>query len=252
MHQVDFESALDVRLVDLDLAVEAPRAQQRRVQDVCAVGAGEHHDARERVETVHLDQQLVQSVLALVVAAREPAAAPCTSHRVDLVHKHDAWCMCTGLAEEISDARGPDADKHLNEVGPADREEGHVRLPSHGLGHQGLASAGRPAQQRALRDLRPQVAELVGVAQELHKLFDLHLGLGESCHVLERHLVLVVSLDDRRLRLPNLEDVAWPAAGPRPAHATGHLPHDEDPEADDEQRGSELEQLLGPGRLVGV
>src|SRR5690606_40108843 len=40
--------------VDGDLAVEAARAQQRRVQDVGAVGRGDEDDAAAGVEAVHL------------------------------------------------------------------------------------------------------------------------------------------------------------------------------------------------------
>ncbi len=42
-------------------------AQQRRVQQVGAVGGGHEHDALLRREAVHLAQQLVQSLLALLV-----------------------------------------------------------------------------------------------------------------------------------------------------------------------------------------
>ena len=61
------------------------RAQQGLVEDVRAVGAGQHDDALGRRKAVHLDQQLVQRVLALVVAAGEPAAPARAPDRVDLV-----------------------------------------------------------------------------------------------------------------------------------------------------------------------
>jgi hypothetical protein len=60
-------------------------AQQRLVQDVGAVGAGEHDNALGGREAVHLHQQLVQRVLALVVAAREAAAPARAPNRVNLV-----------------------------------------------------------------------------------------------------------------------------------------------------------------------
>lgn len=45
------------------------------VQDVRAVGAREHDDAVGGPEAVHLHKELVERVLALVVAAGEAAAA---------------------------------------------------------------------------------------------------------------------------------------------------------------------------------
>ena len=54
-----------------DLAVEAARAQQRRVEHVGPVGRGDDDDAFVGLEAVHLDQQLVQRLLALVVRVAE-------------------------------------------------------------------------------------------------------------------------------------------------------------------------------------
>ena len=51
--------------VDADVAVEAARPQQRRVEHVEAVGRGEHDDALVAAEAVDLDQELVEGGLAL-------------------------------------------------------------------------------------------------------------------------------------------------------------------------------------------
>ena len=50
-----------------DAAIEAPRAQQRRVEDVGPVGRGEHDDGLSRFEAVELGEDLVERLLALVV-----------------------------------------------------------------------------------------------------------------------------------------------------------------------------------------
>ena len=57
---------------DHDAAVEAARSQQRRVEHVGAVGGRQDDDAFAGVEAVHLGQDLVQRLLALVVAAEPP------------------------------------------------------------------------------------------------------------------------------------------------------------------------------------
>jgi hypothetical protein len=50
-------------------AVEPARPQQRRIEHLGTVRRGDHDHARRRVEPVHLCQDLVQRLLALVVAA---------------------------------------------------------------------------------------------------------------------------------------------------------------------------------------
>ena len=72
------------------------------------------------LEPVHLDQQLVQRLLALVVAAAEARAALATD-RVDLVDEDDAGAVLLGLLEQVTHPGGADADEHLDEVGTGDR-----------------------------------------------------------------------------------------------------------------------------------
>ncbi len=69
VHLEDGLAPLDVGLVHDHLAVEAPRPQQGRVEHLGAVGGGHDDHALGRVEAVHLREELVQRLLALVVAA---------------------------------------------------------------------------------------------------------------------------------------------------------------------------------------
>src|SRR5258705_190157 len=78
---------------------------------------------------------------------------------VDLVDEDDARGILLPLLEEVADARGADADEHLDEVGSRDREEGNVGLAGDRPGQERLAGARRPHQQHALRDLSAQLLE---------------------------------------------------------------------------------------------
>ena len=89
-----------VRPVHDDLAVEAPGAQQRRVEHVGAVRGRDEDHAVVRVEAVHLDEQLVERLLALVVPAAEARAAM-TADGVDLVDEHDAIVREEIVRDEI-------------------------------------------------------------------------------------------------------------------------------------------------------
>ncbi|MCY1222339.1 hypothetical protein D9M72_344290 [compost metagenome] len=84
----DLVAAYQVRGFNGDLAVEAAGAQQGRVQHVGAVGGGDQDDVGLDVEAVHFNQQLVEGLLALVVAAADARAAV-TADGVDLVHEDD-------------------------------------------------------------------------------------------------------------------------------------------------------------------
>ena len=100
----DLLATLDVGPIEDDLAVEPARSQQRRVEDVRSVRGGHDDHVRVRVEAVHLDEDLVQGLLALVVRAAEAGAALATD-RVDLVDEDDARRVALGLLEQVAHAR---------------------------------------------------------------------------------------------------------------------------------------------------
>ncbi len=63
----DPRAAGAVRGRDRDTAVERPRAQQCRVEDLPPVGRRQHHHGLDRLETVNLGEDLVERLLTLVV-----------------------------------------------------------------------------------------------------------------------------------------------------------------------------------------
>ena len=77
----DLLAALHVGRADRHLAIEPARTQQRRIENVGTVRRRDDDDALVGGEAVHLDQQLVQRLLALFVAERVAAAAPSRPRR---------------------------------------------------------------------------------------------------------------------------------------------------------------------------
>ena len=108
-------AALAVRAINHDLAVKAAWAKQRRVKNVGPVGGRDQDDVVLHFEAVHLDQQLVERLLALVVTAAH-AGTTVTADRVDFVHEDDARAVLLGLFEQVTDPACADADEHLDKV----------------------------------------------------------------------------------------------------------------------------------------
>ena len=164
-----------------------PGPQQRRVEDVRPVRGGDQDDVVLHLEAVHLDQQLVQRLLALVVTAAEAGAAV-AADGVDLVHEDDAGRVLLGLLEQVADARGADADEHLDEVRAGDREERHAGLAGDRAREQRLAGAGRAVEQHALRDPGAERLELLRVLEELLDLLQFLDGFVDARDVAEGDL----------------------------------------------------------------
>ena len=132
----------EVGRLDADLAVELARTQQRGVEDVGTVGRGDQDDPAAD-EAVHLHEQLVQRLLALVVAAAHAGAAV-LAHGVDLVDEDDRGGVLLGLLGTGRGRGGADTDEHLDEVGAGDRVERDLGLAGDGAGEQGLPVPGGP------------------------------------------------------------------------------------------------------------
>ncbi len=177
-------------------------------------------------KAVHLDQQLVEGLLALVVSAAE-ACATVTADSVDLINEDDAGRVLLALFEQVANTRCADADEHLHEVGTGDREERDVGFASDCAREEGLAGARRSDEQDALGDAAAKTLELLGLAEELDDLLELFLGFVDAGDILERDLLLLHGEQ----------------AGTRLAEGHGlipaglHLAHHEHEEAEQQQDG---------------
>jgi hypothetical protein len=217
--------------VDRDLPVEPAGPQQCGVEDVGPVRRGDEDDAALDVEAVHLDEQLVQRLLPLVVPTAEAGAAV-PADGVDLVDEHDRGGVGLRLLEQVADAGGADADEHLDEVRAGDRVEGDPGLTRDGAGEQGLPGAWGSVEEHALGDLRADRLELRRVLEEVLDLVELLDGLVHAGHVGERRLRHVLG-DDLRLGLAEVHD---------PRAATLHLVHEEEQQQQDEEDRPEGDQ----------
>ena len=224
MNLQDLLAADEVGVRDDDLTVEAAGPQQRRIEHVGPVGRGDDDDAFVLLEAVHLDEQLVERLLALVVAAAKAGAAMATD-RVDFVDEDDAGRVLLRLLEHVAHAACADADEHFDEVGARNREEGHVRFARDRARGQCLAGARRADKQHAARDASAEFLELLRVAQELDDLLQVFLGFVDASDVLERHASLRLG-QKLGLRL---------AEAHRLAGAALHLPGHVDPQAQEQQ-----------------
>ena len=132
---------LQIRPVDNDAPVEAASAKKRLVENLGPVRGREDDDALRRVKAVDLGQQLIERLLALVVAAELGVSG--SADGVDLINKDDGGSYLCSLLEEVSYAACADADEHFHKVRAGNGEERYVCLTCDSLCKQRLARTGR-------------------------------------------------------------------------------------------------------------
>ena len=109
-------TAFQIRGFDRDLTVETAWTQQSRIKHIGAVGRGNDDQIRVIVETIHLNEQLVQGLLTLIMPAAHTGAT-FAADSVDLVDEDDRRSVLLRLIEQFAHTGGAKADEHLDEVG---------------------------------------------------------------------------------------------------------------------------------------
>jgi hypothetical protein len=129
------------------------------------------------------------------------------------------------LLEQIANAAGADADKHLDEIRTRHGEEGARCLAGYGPGEQRLSGARRTNQKGSLGKPSAELGEFLRVLQEFDDFLQLELCLVASGDIGESDLGRVTR-QQLRLRL---------AEGERLGPAGLHLPENQDPEPDEQK-----------------
>ena len=82
------------------LSVKSARSHKSAIQDVGSVGGCNDNDAGVALKAVHLCQQLVEGLLALIIATTNSSASR-SANSVNLIYKDNAWCILLGLQANI-------------------------------------------------------------------------------------------------------------------------------------------------------
>src|SRR4030095_4862387 len=97
-------------------------------------------------ESIHLDEEGIERLLAFVVTATDSMPAM-PSDRVDFVDENNAGRRFLALFKHVAHPARADADEHLDKVRTADGKERNVRFARDGAGEQRLACAGRADEE---------------------------------------------------------------------------------------------------------
>ena len=138
------------------------------------------------IEAVHLGQQLVERLLALVVAAKAAAIA-LFADGIDLVDKDDARGLFLGLLKQIADLGGATADEHLDELRTRNAKERHARLAGNSLGEQGFTGTRRANKESTARQLGANFLVALRLLQKVDDLLEGFLGLFLASDILKGH-----------------------------------------------------------------
>ena len=170
-----------------------------------------------RLEAVHLREDLVERLLALVVAAAEAGAA---AERARPIASSSSMKMIAGAASLACLKRSRTREAPMPTIASTNsrapsREERHARLARDRAREQRLAGARAAREQHAARDPAAERLVLLRVLEEVDDLGQLVLGLVDAGDVLERDAL--AALDALRARAAERAQGPAAARGSRAA-----------------------------------
>src|SRR5258708_26691757 len=112
MDPQDRFTTINIRGIDDYLAIKAPRPQQRAIQHIRPIGRCQHDDARINGKSVHLDQELIERLLALIIY-RPDVNAPLTSDGIQFIDEYYTRRLRFGLLEQVTNASRAHTHKHF-------------------------------------------------------------------------------------------------------------------------------------------
>ena len=136
------------------------------------------------IKAIHLDEQGVEGLLALIIPAAQASPA-LTTDGVDFVNEDDAGSELAGLFKRVADAGSTDADKHLNEVRAADAEERNLGLAGDSAGKERLTCTRRADHENPFRNRGTHLGEALRLAEKIDDFLNLFLRLIAASDVLK-------------------------------------------------------------------
>mmetsp|Transcript_5696 Transcript_5696/g.8390 ORF Transcript_5696/g.8390 Transcript_5696/m.8390 type:complete len:204 (+) Transcript_5696:1126-1737(+) len=197
MYTKDAGTSLEVGKVNGNLTVETSRTEEGVIEDIKTVGSGNGDDSRVAIETVHLNQNLVQGLFTLVVTSSE-SCTTLTSNGINLINEDDARGVLLGLVKHITHTRSSNSNEHLHEFGTRNGDEWHTGLSSNSLGEEGLTGTRGSVKDNTTRNAASILSVSLRLLQEVNYLSELELGSVTSSNLVESYSSIGNHLDSRR------------------------------------------------------
>ena len=230
--------------------VKTAGAGQSGVKGFRTVGGGQNDNTLSGVKPVHFGQQLVQSLLAFIVAAHTGSTVTLFANGIDLINKDNAGGFFVGLFEEVTHLGSAHADEHLDKFRTRNGEERNTGFAGNSAGQQGFTGARGADKQNALGHFGTDILVTLGVMQEVNDFLQALFGFVLTGNI--------GKFDGLAILNDILFGTGFAAAKNHAVGAAGHFTdplahHAVEPDDQDDhgqQRDDPAQQGIHPGGLV--
>ena len=118
------------------------------------------------------------------------SSATLSAHSIDFIDEDDAGGVFFGGGEQITNARSPHADEHLNELTAVHRIERHPCFTGHCARQQGFTCTWRAVQQDPFGHTTTELLEFFRRAQELNDFLEVCFDTLEACDIIKGNMLV--------------------------------------------------------------
>src|SRR5690242_17538655 len=130
MHFEDCFTTFYIRFINRYLPVETTRSQQCAIKHIGSVGCCKNDDTRISRETIHFNEQLVQSIFSFVVA-HDRITSACTTNCIYFINENYTWCFLSCCFKQITNTTCTNSYKQFNKIATTHAEERNLCFASH-------------------------------------------------------------------------------------------------------------------------
>ena len=178
---------------NINVAVKTTRAKQGFVEHVDPVGSSNNNYTGIIIKTVHLDQNLVESLLIFATSAT--ASVTLMSNGINFIDKDDGRGVFLSFSKEVAHARGTYTNKHFGKLGTRDAEEGYGSFASHSTSHEGFTSTWVASQQDTTWDFGTKFFILLGLFEKVYHFLQILFGGFVTSHIFESDAFFVRTVE---------------------------------------------------------
>jgi hypothetical protein len=174
MHLQNRLAAIEVWCIYDDLSIKSTGAQQSPVEYLRAIGGSKDDNTNVGFEAVHLHEQRIEGLFALIVDGADVDAS-LSPNGIKFVNKYDTGRMLLSLFEQITHPGCSYSDEHFNKIASADRKERYFGLTGHGTSQERFPCPRRANQEHSFGDASAKIFVLLRVLEEINNLLQLEL-----------------------------------------------------------------------------
>src|ERR1041385_3060082 len=174
-----------------DLTIEPSGSRERLVENVRPVSRSDDDHRARLIESIHLDEQLVERLI-LIGGGGVAATAALASESVNLVDKDDAGRKLPALREQVSHTSSAQPSELLLKTRTRGGQKCDAGFLRRGSRQQRLAGSRRTVEQGAARNTATETTDPLRIAQKLNRLRKLRTRFVNPSHILKTDILFAV------------------------------------------------------------